>query len=58
MLQWLAEAESRTAQIDTGNANSNQHMIAINEALGFRVCGPGWVSYVKTFPSERIAPTA
>ncbi|WP_256461845.1 hypothetical protein [Nocardia alni] len=34
MLRWLAEGEQRTAQIDTGNAESNQHMIAINEALG------------------------
>jgi RimJ/RimL family protein N-acetyltransferase len=57
MLQWLAEAEPRVRRIDTGNADSNKHMIAINEALGFRVRGPGWVSYVKTFSSERIAPT-
>jgi RimJ/RimL family protein N-acetyltransferase len=57
MLQWLAEAEPRVRRIDTGNADSNKHMIAINEALGFRVRGPGWVSYVKTISSERIAAT-
>ncbi|HEX6449650.1 MAG TPA: hypothetical protein VF060_09335 [Trebonia sp.] len=44
--------------IDIGNADSNKHMIAINEALGFRVRGPGWVSYVKNFSSERITPIA
>jgi RimJ/RimL family protein N-acetyltransferase len=56
MLQWLAEAEPRVRWIDTGNADSNKHMIAINEALGFRVREPGWVSYVKIFSSKRIAP--
>jgi RimJ/RimL family protein N-acetyltransferase len=54
MLQWLAEAEPRIRRIDTGNADSNKHMIAINEALGFRVHGPGWVSYDKNLSSERI----
>jgi RimJ/RimL family protein N-acetyltransferase len=54
MLQWLAEAEPRIRRIDTGNAGSNKHMIAINEALGFRVHGPGWVSYDKPLSSERI----
>jgi RimJ/RimL family protein N-acetyltransferase len=58
MLQWLAEAEPQIQRIDTGNAGSNRHMIAINEALGFRVHGPGWVSYDKTISPERIAATA
>jgi RimJ/RimL family protein N-acetyltransferase len=58
MLQWLAEAEPRIQRIDTGNAGSNRHMIAINEALGFRVHGPGWVSYDKTISPERIAAPA
>lgn len=58
MLQWLADAEPLVRTIDTGNADSNRHMIAINEALGFRVLGPGWVSYDKTISSERIVATA
>lgn len=39
MLDWLAQAEPRLERIDTWNAGSNQHMIAINEALGYRVTG-------------------
>jgi RimJ/RimL family protein N-acetyltransferase len=58
MLQWLAEAEPQIRQIDTGNAGSNRHMIAINEALGFRVHGPGWVTYDKTISAERIVAPA
>jgi RimJ/RimL family protein N-acetyltransferase len=58
MLQWLAEAEPQVQRIDTGNAGSNRHMIAINEALGFRVHGPGWVSYDKTISPERIVAPA
>ena len=45
MMEWLAEAEPRVRKIDTGNAAANKHMIAVNEALGYRVYGPGWVSY-------------
>jgi GNAT superfamily N-acetyltransferase len=40
MVRWLAEAEPRVERIDTWNAASNQHMIAINEALGYEVRGP------------------
>ena len=29
----------------TGNAASNQHMIAVNEQLGYEVSGPGWRYY-------------
>jgi GNAT superfamily N-acetyltransferase len=39
MLQWLAEAEPQLQSIDTGNAESNEHMIAVNERLGYRVLG-------------------
>jgi len=45
MMEWLAEAEPRVRKIDTGNAAANKHMIAVNEALGYRVYGQGWVSY-------------
>jgi hypothetical protein len=33
-------------------------MISINEALGFRVHGPGWVTYDKIISPERIAAPA
>lgn len=39
MLLWLAEAEPQLATVDTWNAESNGHMIAVNEALGYRVMG-------------------
>jgi RimJ/RimL family protein N-acetyltransferase len=39
MLRWLAEAEPRLRSIDTGNAGSNRHMIAVNQRLGYRVLG-------------------
>ncbi|QWZ09535.1 GNAT family N-acetyltransferase [Nocardioides panacis] len=39
MLLWLAEAEPQVATVDTWNAESNDHMIAVNEALGYRVMG-------------------
>jgi RimJ/RimL family protein N-acetyltransferase len=37
MLEWLAQAEPGLRRIVTGNAGTNQHMIAINAELGFRV---------------------
>jgi GNAT superfamily N-acetyltransferase len=40
MLELLAAAEPQLERIETGNAESNQHMIAINEALGYTICGP------------------
>jgi GNAT superfamily N-acetyltransferase len=39
MLLWLAEAEPQLASVDTWNAESNDHMIAVNEALGYRIMG-------------------
>jgi RimJ/RimL family protein N-acetyltransferase len=39
MLELLAEREPQIQRILTYNAESNQHMIAVNEALGFRVWG-------------------
>jgi GNAT superfamily N-acetyltransferase len=41
MMRWLAEAEPQVRTIDTWNAESNDHMIAINERLGYRVMGRG-----------------
>ncbi len=39
MLDWLAETEPRLEHIETWNAGANQHMIAINEALGYAANG-------------------
>lgn len=53
MMERLADAEPHVRRIDTGNAASNKHMIAVNEALGYQVRGPGWVSC--ELPVEKIA---
>ena len=37
MLRWLGEAEPQLRVIDTWNAASNSHMVAVNEALGYQV---------------------
>lgn len=42
MLRWLADAEPQLRTIDTWNAESNQHMIGVNEVLGYRVLGREW----------------
>lgn len=39
MLDWLAEAEPQLRTLDTWNAASNAHMIAVNERTGFRLMG-------------------
>jgi RimJ/RimL family protein N-acetyltransferase len=39
MLRWLAETEPALETIDTWNAESNDHMIAVNERLGYRWLG-------------------
>jgi len=41
MLQWLAEVEPRVETVDTWNAESNDHMIAVNEKLGYQILGRG-----------------
>jgi RimJ/RimL family protein N-acetyltransferase len=42
MLEWLATEEPQIERVVTGNAESNKHMIAVNETLGFQLYGPGW----------------
>jgi RimJ/RimL family protein N-acetyltransferase len=37
MLDLLADREPAVRRILTGNAGENQHMIAINELLGYRI---------------------
>jgi GNAT superfamily N-acetyltransferase len=39
MLRWLREDQPQLLTIDTWNAASNEHMIGVNEALGYRVMG-------------------
>jgi len=41
MLRWLQSAEPQLRTISTWNSASNDHMIAINELLGYRVVGTG-----------------
>ena len=36
---WLREAQPQLAEISTWNAESNDHMIGVNEAIGYRVLG-------------------
>jgi hypothetical protein len=45
MLELLAGAEPRLRYIATGNAAANDHMIAVNEQLGYEVVEPGWQWY-------------
>jgi GNAT superfamily N-acetyltransferase len=45
MLDWLATAEPALERIVTGNAAVNQHMIAINEQLGYELLPPLAQSY-------------
>ncbi|KRC50034.1 MULTISPECIES: GNAT family N-acetyltransferase [unclassified Nocardioides] len=42
MLPWLAEAEPALETVETWNAESNDHMIGVNEVLGYRVLGREW----------------
>ncbi len=37
LLRWLREAEPQLATLDTWNAESNKHMIAVNDSMGYRI---------------------
>jgi GNAT superfamily N-acetyltransferase len=39
MNRWLREVQPQLTSIDTWNAESNDHMIAVNDAIGYRVMG-------------------
>jgi GNAT superfamily N-acetyltransferase len=39
MLRWLSQEEPQLREVDTWNAESNDHMIGVNELLGYRVLG-------------------
>jgi RimJ/RimL family protein N-acetyltransferase len=45
MLELLAEAEPELKFIATGNAAANEHMIAVNEQLRYKVVAPHWRHY-------------
>ena len=45
MLELLASAEPQIEWIATGNAATNEHMIAVNKELGYKVVEPGWHFY-------------
>jgi GNAT superfamily N-acetyltransferase len=45
MLEWLASAEPQLERIVTWNAAANEHMIAINEQLGYELLDPQSRSY-------------
>ena len=51
MLRWLDEAEPQVEQIDTWNAESNDHMVDVNETLGYRIMGRG-LEYQKKIESR------
>jgi GNAT superfamily N-acetyltransferase len=55
MLEWLAQAEPQRRWIITGNAETNEHMIAINEALGYQRFGRPVVSF--EIPAEHALGT-
>jgi GNAT superfamily N-acetyltransferase len=46
---WLREAEPQLETIDTWNAESNDHMIGVNELLGYRILGREY-EYQKSIP--------
>ena len=46
MMEWLATAEPQIERIVTWNGESNAHMIAINEALGYTILGPPATSWL------------
>jgi hypothetical protein len=41
MLRWLAEEQPQVETVDTWNAESNDHMIGVNQALGYEIIGRG-----------------
>src|SRR2546429_5514287 len=56
MLDLLARQEPQVKHILTGNAETNAHMIGINEMLGYRVVGPPEGSW--DLPAARVTGTA
>jgi GNAT superfamily N-acetyltransferase len=46
MMEWLATSEPQLERMLTSNGESNAHMIAINEALGYTILGPPATSWL------------
>jgi GNAT superfamily N-acetyltransferase len=57
MMSWLREVEPDLETIDTQNAASNDHMIAVNERLGYRVLGRS-VEFQRDDASPRLATSS
>jgi len=55
MQEWIVTAEPDRRWLLTGNAETNQHMIAINEALGYQPFGKPEVSF--EVPPEKVLGT-
>lgn len=53
LLEHLRQAEPQVRAYDTWNAESNDHMIGVNEAMGFRIVGRAMAFQKK----DRAAPT-
>jgi GNAT superfamily N-acetyltransferase/RimJ/RimL family protein N-acetyltransferase len=57
MMRWLHEVEPDLETIDTQNAASNVHMIAVNERLGYRVLGRS-LEFQRDSAAERLAASS
>ncbi len=51
LLSWLREAEPQVSTVNTWNAESNDHMIGVNELLAYRVQGREW-AYQRSIAQE------
>jgi GNAT superfamily N-acetyltransferase len=56
MLELLGKEEPQLEWIQTGNAAANDHMIAVNEQLGYEVVTPSWTFY--EIPVAKLAGSA
>ena len=56
MMRWLAEVEPQVNSIDTWNAETNDHMIAVNERLGYRPSAGTWRSRRAEYSGGELTP--
>jgi GNAT superfamily N-acetyltransferase len=56
MLELLAAREPQLERIQTGNAAANDHMIAVNQRLGYEVVEPSWKFY--ELPVDKLRGSA
>lgn len=57
MLRWLRTAEPQLRVLDTWNFASNDHMVAINELLGYRIVARG-LGWQRRLPAQPDSPWA